>query len=119
MATTGTPDLESYNGLMYLIPVPMLSTIALALCVLRLWTRVTRTRSMYIDDWLIAIAMVCRYYRFQVPRTTSDSPRCYRSSTWVLHLARSHTVGVISISLLHQRILSRSSSCCLGYRPPG
>ncbi|KAF2111947.1 hypothetical protein BDV96DRAFT_498380 [Lophiotrema nucula] len=43
---------------MYLIPVPILSTIALALCVLRIWTRVTRTRRMYIDDWLIAVAMV-------------------------------------------------------------
>jgi hypothetical protein len=59
MATPGNPVPYSNTSLKYLIPVPILTVIALALCVARIWTRVKRTRKLYADDWLIVVAEVC------------------------------------------------------------
>lgn len=49
----------SNNSPTYLIPVSILGFIALVLVVLRIYTRLTRTRQLYIDDWLIIVAEVC------------------------------------------------------------
>jgi hypothetical protein len=59
MATPGNPVLHLDTSLKYLIPVPILTVIALALCIVRIWTRVKRTRKLYADDWLIVVAEVC------------------------------------------------------------
>lgn len=40
----------------YIIPVSILIVIAFVVFVLRIWTRLTRTRKLYLDDWLIILA---------------------------------------------------------------
>ncbi|KAF2785479.1 hypothetical protein K505DRAFT_206559, partial [Melanomma pulvis-pyrius CBS 109.77] len=46
----------SSNVALYLIPVAILAPIALGLCITRIYTRLTRTRKLYIDDWTIIAA---------------------------------------------------------------
>lgn len=43
----------------YLIPTCILGAISLVLVITRIYTRVTRTKKLYLDDWLIIIAEVC------------------------------------------------------------
>ncbi|KAF9730904.1 integral membrane family protein [Paraphaeosphaeria minitans] len=43
----------SNNSSIYLIPVTILGAITLALVFLRIYTRATRIRKLYLDDWLI------------------------------------------------------------------
>ncbi|KAF2751121.1 hypothetical protein M011DRAFT_394992 [Sporormia fimetaria CBS 119925] len=49
-------DPHSNISNVYIIPVSILLAIALILCVLRLWARATRTKRLYLDDWLIVVA---------------------------------------------------------------
>lgn len=58
MATSMTMPAYSNNRLMYLIPVPIFAAIGLVLVVLRVYTRLTRTKKLYLDDWLIIVAEV-------------------------------------------------------------
>ncbi|OAG05941.1 uncharacterized protein CC84DRAFT_1063901, partial [Paraphaeosphaeria sporulosa] len=51
-STTAMPP-YSNNSSIYLIPVTTLGVIALALVFLRIYTRATRIRKLYLDDWLI------------------------------------------------------------------
>ncbi|KAF2732679.1 hypothetical protein EJ04DRAFT_496567 [Polyplosphaeria fusca] len=50
------PDPDSNVSGTYVVPVTVLAVLTIGLVVLRIWTRVTRTRSMYVDDWLIGAA---------------------------------------------------------------
>ncbi|KAF2258404.1 hypothetical protein CC78DRAFT_115911 [Lojkania enalia] len=54
--TSEAPDPNSNNIALYLVPVCILSAIALCLCVLRIWTRLRRTGRLYVDDWIIIVA---------------------------------------------------------------
>jgi len=49
--------------LQYLIPVPILTVVALVLCVVRIWTRY-RARKLHLDDYFIAIAEVLALTNF-------------------------------------------------------
>ncbi|KAJ4366233.1 hypothetical protein N0V83_007869 [Neocucurbitaria cava] len=53
-ATVTTP--YSNKAPTYLIPVCILGLLALVLVIARIYTRVTRTKRLYLDDWLIIIA---------------------------------------------------------------
>ncbi|KAJ4357226.1 uncharacterized protein N0V89_001801 [Didymosphaeria variabile] len=53
MATAVAMPPYSNNSSIYLVPVTILGVIALVLVVLRTYTRATRTRRLYVDDWLI------------------------------------------------------------------
>ena len=46
------------NSSIYLIPVTLLGAIALVLVILRIYTRVARTRRLHLDDWLIIVGEV-------------------------------------------------------------
>ncbi|KAH6611674.1 hypothetical protein C7974DRAFT_324223 [Boeremia exigua] len=52
------PAYSSSNAVLYLIPVCTLSFIALALVVVRVYTRMRRIAKVYLDDWLIVAAEV-------------------------------------------------------------
>jgi hypothetical protein len=56
MASTVDPN--SNNSSLYLVPVTILGGLALILFILRIWTRVSRTKQLYLDDWLIIAAEV-------------------------------------------------------------
>lgn len=56
MAAAPNPSSNISNQ--YIIPVSILLAIALVIFVLRIWTRLTRTRKLYLDDWLIILAEV-------------------------------------------------------------
>jgi cytochrome b561 len=59
MANTGNvPAYSSNKAGQYLIPVCTLGAVALALVVARIYTRLRRTRKLYLDDWLIVAAEV-------------------------------------------------------------
>lgn len=59
MATTmKMADPNSNNSNLYIIPVSIVLPIALVLVIARLWSRVKRTKKLYIDDWLILVAEV-------------------------------------------------------------
>lgn len=55
--TMAIPPYSNKIGI-YLIPVCIFGAIALPLVVARIYTRVTRTKRLYLDDWLIVIAEV-------------------------------------------------------------
>ncbi|KAF2622992.1 hypothetical protein BU25DRAFT_442841 [Macroventuria anomochaeta] len=52
------PGYSSNKAGLYLIPVCTLGTVALALVVARIYTRLRRTGKLYLDDWLIVAAQV-------------------------------------------------------------
>ena len=54
-ATTPGPANNSY---LYLVPTTIFVAIALVLVIIRIWTRLERTKRLYADDWLILIAEV-------------------------------------------------------------
>lgn len=58
MATTMAPPPYSNINTMYIVPVSILAVIALPLVIMRIYTRLTRTKQLYIDDWLIMVAEV-------------------------------------------------------------
>ncbi|KAF2277766.1 uncharacterized protein EI97DRAFT_449213 [Westerdykella ornata] len=47
---------NSNNSNLYVIPVTILLVIALILCIVRFYTRLTRTKRLYLDDWFIVVA---------------------------------------------------------------
>ncbi|CAO2657949.1 Nn.00g072090.m01.CDS01 [Neocucurbitaria sp. VM-36] len=55
----------------YLIPVCILGVIALVLVIARIYTRVTRTKRLYLDDWLIVIAEPLSLVGILIAITTS------------------------------------------------
>ncbi|KAF2475932.1 uncharacterized protein BDR25DRAFT_339869 [Lindgomyces ingoldianus] len=61
MATPGTPVLDSNVAPVYLIPCSILAALALSLCTARIWTRLSRTNHMGLDDYLIVIAEVLSF----------------------------------------------------------
>ncbi|KAF1851479.1 uncharacterized protein K460DRAFT_362218 [Cucurbitaria berberidis CBS 394.84] len=56
MATTMVIPPYSNKVATYLVPVCILGAIALLLVIARIYTRVTRTKRLYLDDWLILMA---------------------------------------------------------------
>ncbi|KAF2006698.1 hypothetical protein P154DRAFT_222962 [Amniculicola lignicola CBS 123094] len=53
--TPVTQDVGSDMSPLYLGPVVSLAILALGLCIARVYTRVTRVKVLYIDDWLIIV----------------------------------------------------------------
>jgi hypothetical protein len=55
--TTAMPPYSNKAGT-YLIPVCTVAAVALALVVARVYTRLSRTGRLHLDDWLIVVAEV-------------------------------------------------------------
>ncbi|KAF2017477.1 hypothetical protein BU24DRAFT_151676 [Aaosphaeria arxii CBS 175.79] len=60
MSAAGTTVLPPYSNKasLYIAPVWTLTAIALPLVILRIASRLKRTKSLYIDDWLILVAEI-------------------------------------------------------------
>jgi hypothetical protein len=57
LSTMTLPPYSNKAGT-YLIPVCTLAAVALVLVVARVYTRLSRTGKLHLDDWLIVVAEV-------------------------------------------------------------
>jgi hypothetical protein len=58
MASTSAMPPYTNKAKTYLIPVCTVAVVALALVVARVYTRLSRTSRLHLDDWLIVVAEV-------------------------------------------------------------
>jgi hypothetical protein len=64
----------------YLGPVCTLAAITLALVIARIYTRLRRTGSLYLDDWLIVIAEVGLHINPEASTTDPSDSHCLWSA---------------------------------------
>lgn len=57
MSSVATPPYTN-NSATYLVPVTILGVVALITVILRVYTRIARTRRLYSDDWLVVAGEV-------------------------------------------------------------